>query len=560
MIILGIHDGHDAGATLLKDGKIIAAINEERLNRKKLYTGMPERSIYEILKISKIDQSKIDHVAIAGTSGLMANLGWEEISLKKKTYQSVSNLTTITSQNWFPNIQRMVFNKLRDKTTEKYLKKLGLDCDVSYFDHHKCHVSTAYYKNKNNKCLIFTSDGSGDALSASVYIGENGELEKVIEIPTFHSIGYFYGYITMMCGFKMFKHEGKITGLAAYGDPNKCYRLFENYFGFENGQLVNKLGLIGHPAIERMKKDLAEYKKEDWAAAVQKRLEDVMCAFVKYYVEKCKINDIALAGGVFANVKLNQRISELPEVNSIFIYPNMGDGGLSTGAALNAYAKYCLEKGESFKPYELEDIYFGPEFSNEDIEKAITNFGLKGEYIKNIEKYTAELISKKKIVGHFAGRMEYGPRALGNRSILADPTDRTINDWLNKRLKRTEFMPFAPSALDTCGKTHFENYEKGDYPSEFMTITFNCNKPVQIAKAVVNIDNTARPQIVKKERNAKYYQILKNYENLTNLPLFVNTSFNIHEEPIVCTPEDAIRSFQQNCVDVLIMENWILKH
>jgi carbamoyltransferase len=232
----------------------------------------------------------------------------------------------------------------------------------------------------------------------------------------------------------------------------------------------------------------------------------------------------------------------------------MGDGGLATGAALYTYAKE-----NELRPFKLNNVYFGPEFSNEEIEEAILRHRLKAIYIKNIENYIAEKVAEKKVVGCFDGRMEYGPRALGNRSILADPTDRSINDWLNKRLRRTEFMPFAPSILKEAAPDYYVGYERGSYPASFMTITFDDTKEAQKAKAVVHVDNTTRPQVVSKEQNPRYYKILKLYEDKTGLPILVNTSFNIHEEPIVCSPEDAIISFKKDMVDVLTMRNWVIE-
>ena len=553
MIILGIHDGHDAGASLIKDGKIIAAINEERLNRTKLYLGIPQQAIDKVLQIANIEKNKIDAIALSGTSGLMANIGWENISFKKKIYQNLANYTPFPASMHFANLQRKIFNNFRDKKSLHYVKSLGFDCELKYFDHHKCHAATAYYTSGKNECLVFTSDGSGDGLSASVYHCKDGVMNLIKEIPTFHSLGYFYAYVTMIFGFKMFKHEGKVTGL--FGDPNKCYSVFEKCFTFENGALKNNLGLIGRNAFEYLQRELKNFSREDIAAAVQKRLEDVMTKFVAYYVNKLKINDVALAGGVFANVKLNQKILELPEVNSVFIYPNMGDGGLASGAAFNYYS---LKK--TLLPYRLENVYFGPEYSNDEIAQSMKIEGVKGEYIKDPEKYAAELLANKKVVGHFDGRMEYGPRALGNRSIIADPTDKSINDWLNKRMRRSEFMPFAPSILKERAHEFFENFDKGNYPAEFMTITFNCKDIIKKAEAVVHVDNTARPQAVTKESNPRYYNILKHYEKLTGLPIVVNTSFNMHEEPIVCNPVDAIKSLKQGCVDYLIMGNWLVKN
>jgi len=559
MIILGIHEGHDAGAAILKDGKILAAINEERLIREKLFTGIPKLAIKKVIQLAKITPDQIDRVAIAGTLGVMASLGWTNISFKKKLYQFLCNHMYLPRTKLFIPLQRTLFKPLRNKKVKNYIQNIGIKAPIEYVDHHLSHAASAYYTSGNKNSLIITSDGSGDAVSSSVYKGINGELIKLKEIPTYHSIAYFYAYITLISGFKMFRHEGKITGLAAHGDPDKCYKIFQKAFAFKGGKPKNTFNCIGQTAIKKLKKYLKDYSREDYSAAIQKRTENVMKKFVDYYADKTDLRDVAVAGGIFANVKINQRIAESEHVNSLFIHPHMGDGGLAVGAALCISAQELMKKGERLIPYKINNTYFGPEFSNEEIEKAIKETNHNGKYIENIEEYIAEKLTQKKIIGHFNGKMEYGPRALGNRSILADPTDPKINDWLNKRLSRTEFMPFAPSILDTGAPIYYKKYEKSKYPSQFMTITFDDAQEAQKANAVVHVDNTTRPQVVSKEQNPRYYKILQYYEQKTGLPLFVNTSFNIHEEPIVCSPEDAIRSFDKGTVDVLVMGNWVLE-
>lgn len=238
----------------------------------------------------------------------------------------------------------------------------------------------------------------------------------------------------------------------------------------------------------------------------------------------------------------------------------MGDGGQAVGSAYALWAELLLDKGQKPKPVFHDSVYLGPGFSNDEIESALKAGKLKHRYVKNIEQEVAELVKKKKVVGRFNGRMEYGPRALGNRSILADPTDKTINDWLNKKLKRTEFMPFAPSMLREHAEEYFNSFATGEIAAKFMTVTFDCTKTcAKNAAAVTHIDNTARPQTVTKEQNPSYYKILKIYKELTGLPIFVNTSFNEHEQPIVCTPKDAIDSFRQGNIDVLAIGNYLVQ-
>jgi carbamoyltransferase len=294
------------------------------------------------------------------------------------------------------------------------------------------------------------------------------------------------------------------------------------------------------------------YHREDIAAAAQALLEEHVVQFSRAFVDEIGIPDVVLAGGIFANVKVNQRIAEIDGVDSVFIHPNMGDGGTATGAAMLVWADHLHEQGKVLEPEKIGNVYYGAGFSESEIQNTLLKYSFNMRRSDNIEADTAELVARKKIVGRFDGRMEYGPRALGNRSILADPTDQTINDWLNDRLKRTEFMPFAPSVLHEAAPKMYRHYSPGEYPSYFMTITFDVEKEwIERAPAVSHVDGTARPQVVTETANPSYYKILKEYEKRTGLPLFVNTSFNMHEEPIVCTPDDALRSLDRGCVDVL---------
>ena len=246
-------------------------------------------------------------------------------------------------------------------------------------------------------------------------------------------------------------------------------------------------------------------------------------------------------------------------MEKVYVQPNMGDGGTALGAAILTWQRFLEEQRKVLMPKYLTDVYLGPEYSDKEVEMAIRRAKLSGKAkrVKNIERIAAEAVAKGKIVGWFQGRMEFGPRALGNRSLLALPTDRNINQTLNDRLKRTEFMPFAPSMLAEDAKDYIKYRPQSEYPSRFMTITFDCTaKAKKQTPAVVHVDGTARPQIVDKKTNHRYHKLISEYKKLTGLSSLVNTSFNIHEEPIVCSPDDAIRSYKLNSCDALAMENW----
>ena len=579
MNVIGICDGPDAGAAYVKDGRIIAAINEERLSRIKLHTGyfngFPFRSIKFVLNY--INPDDIDVIAIPGlidpilpfrilglywklrdfspTTGIDVNKKRIQLYLKAYFYdyfckRKAKSLTGRFSKTTFEYFLR------------KALKKFNLEKkEIVFVDHHMAHVAAAHYTSGLEETTTITMDGHGDGLSASVNICSNNNIKRIKEVKSSNSLGWFYGAITNLAGFKQHRHEGKITGLAAYGDPHKLYKGSTECISYDKKtkQPLNKLGpkFIGMAKVAKHM-DIT-IGKEHVAAAAQKRLEDVTLPFIKDAIKKTKNGHLALAGGIFANVKLNMEIHNLKEVRSIFIFPHIGDGGLAAGAALYVHGEETKKQGITQKPAKLKDVYFGPSYTKEEIENELKKSKLDYSYHNNVEKKVADLLAKGKVVARFDGRMEFGPRALGNRSILYQPTDKTVNDWLNERLKRTEFMPFAPVTLAEYEDKSYIGMEGGRYAARFMTIDFKCERWMKRkCAAVVHLDNTARPQIIDKETNPDYYKIVNEYRKITGLPTIINTSFNMHEEPIVCTPYDAIRAFKLGHLDVLSMDKFIV--
>ena len=514
MIILGVHYSHDAGAAIIKDGKIIAAVNEERYTREKLYWGFPRYSLQNIFNLAGIDPKDIDYVAFANkTPGSGPQKSFDKPTLRKYIMDNLANATPwLVGSNLFARQYRIFYGFFRrGESILSYLRQLGVEAPVYYVDHHMCHAASAYYTSGFSKdSLVVTTDGSGDGLCSTVSIVDDDYWLKTVAItPFFHSPASIYAYITHNLGFVPNKHEGKITGLAAYGNPNATYDIFHNIMQVRGLQYKTKLIGCGRPASRKLHLIMQNKKREDIAAGVQKRFEEVCCELVSNALKKYPASNIALAGGGFANVKANQRVAEIKDVKKIFIHPHMGDGGLSVGAALFLWADLTLDAGNKPKPIAIDNVYFGPEYNDDEIEKTINKFGLKYKYRDDIESEVAHLIHDGKIVGRFNGRMEYGPRALGNRSILASPKDKTINDWLNKRLNRSEFMPFAPSVLAEHARDLYKNFSSGEIAAKFMTMTFDVNKKwVELAPAVVHIDSTARPQTVTKEQNKSYYKIL----------------------------------------------------
>ncbi len=608
MVILGLNILHDATATLLVNGKIAASIAEERLSRIKYHCGFPYKSITEVLRIAGVSPQHVDKVVFSFNSNLskMPRYYTDYVVDRSGDFDTANEKDVAFRTRM---IRDQIMRRFRggdpwqdgrEYALKKYRRALA-ECgitteDISTRDHHLAHAASAYYQGGKDRTLIITGDGSGDGQSMAVFVGEGGELKRLHSVLDRHSLGKFYSSITKYLGFKRNRHEGKITGLAAYGDPDKLkpelrqmvdiaddlhdfrtpiaeklspmhirrtnliHFLRGDYYGshYSNLQLDYLHDTFkyrfhkGKPISSPPGLSGNTYHKEDIAAAAQALLEENVNLFTEAWVKETGIRDVVLAGGIFANVKVNQRVVEIDGVDSVFIHPNMGDGGTATGAAMLVWSDHLKEQNKVYEPEFIEDVYYGPEYSESDIQKALLKHSYQMRRSNDIETEAGQLVAKKKVVGRFNGRMEYGPRALGNRSILADPTDPAINDWLNDRLQRTEFMPFAPSVLHEAAPKLYKNYKSGEYASYFMTITFDVeNEWIDKAQAVSHVDGTARPQVVKESTNSSYYKILKEFERQTGLPLLVNTSFNTHEEPIVMTPEHALQSLGKGCVDVL---------
>lgn len=585
MAILGISFSHDGSVAVLDhSGKLVFAIGEERLNRIKAYIGFPFQGLAYIIENKIVKPEEITDVVIPLEQ--FSYKAKETIAFcltENKTYYDLQN--DPKPENFFIEDDAYLTistdSELKNYIIEKItalLEQQGIHANITFIDHHLAHAACAYYSSGKNRALAITMDGEGDGKSASINICENGKIETISSTDIYNSAGYLYSAVTVKCGFKMSRHEGKITGLAAYGNYESTRECFEKHVTVEEGKLkfnnqraysltnrilAKTLKWFGHDykiggreIIERCGK----LSNEDLSAAVQHLLENKISEIASYWVDKTGICDIVVAGGVFANVKFNQRISEIPSVESLYVFPDMGDGGNAYGAA--AYLYY---QRYPFIPETacFSNVYFGPEFDNEYILAMLKKHEAEVEFrlSDSVAQETAKLVAENHIVGWFQGRMEYGPRALGNRSIIASPIDATINKWLNDRMRRTEFMPFAPSCLYEYAEELFDiTKESFKFPANFMTITFDMkDKWAKKAPAVSHVDQTARPQLVTKEANPKYHALLTEYNILTGLPLVINTSFNIHEEPIVCKPEEGLYSLLHGVIDYFVCGDYICK-
>jgi carbamoyltransferase len=576
MRILGITDGQTSGAAIIEDGRILAAINEERIARIKLARGFPWQSIQEVLRMTHTAPSEISAVGVAQvnmefTEQIKDWPGWFEAraadqNLHNTFFKVASRFGYLVPRlpglkSAYYSLRAPVFRRRRGRIREILEKEFGITAPVQFINHHLAHATSVYYTCNMEEALVVTMDGGGDGHSSHIYSVRNGEFKRLAAIDSYDSLGNYYAYVTALCGFKAKRHEGKITGLAARGKP--VYRdLFDSLIGCENGRVINRGHVLFNQALERIQERLPkDWTREDLAATIQVTAEDVARDYVRYWAKKTGLRNVALAGGLFANVRINEEIHLIPEVDQTFVHPGMSDEGLAVGAGLAVDGEQRRAQGRPHEPRELPDVYLGNDYSEQEIADALRKAGLNPtHYPENIEAEIADKLANGKVVARFNGRMEYGPRALGNRTILYQPGDPSVNDWLNELLKRTEFMPFAPVTLYEQADRLFEKFQGAMDTARFMTITFHCTPwMMERCGGVVHVDNTARPQLIRHQDNPSYYRIVEEYEKRTGVPVLINTSFNVHEEPIVRSPDDAIRAFFDSALDYLAIGDFLVE-
>jgi carbamoyltransferase len=363
---------------------------------------------------------------------------------------------------------------------------------------------------------------------------------------------------------KPLEHEYKVMGLAPYASPEgveKSYEVLKKAITLKEDSLRFYSPIKTPNFKDYIRKNLYLHRFDWIAGAVQRLTEELVTKWIKKWINKTGIHDVALAGGVFMNVKLNLKIMEMPEVNKFFVFPSCGDESLAIGAAYYGYEKICKEKGKNVDIEPLGDLYKGPEYSNEYIEKILREEkNLKFKFLDNIEEKIAELLSNKEIVARFAGRMEWGARALGNRSILADASNYEVVKIINEMIKQRDFwMPFAPTIIKEREDDYIINPKK--VPAPYMILAFNSKEKSKkdLIAAMHPYDYTLRPQVLEKETNERYYKIIKIFEETTKRGGILNTSFNLHGHPIVCSPEDAIYVFKNSGLKYLALENWLIE-
>ncbi len=560
MIILGINDSHhhNSAASVLIDGNIVAAVEQERISRIKNDSAYPHQAIAEVLALAGVAEHEVDGVALANLSR------WQQRPYLDRFFRHVAQhaKTDPLIKQFFWKQQFSRFSRLlksRPQPSGVLAQK-----PTQTVEHHLAHAASAYYACPfaDEKIAVITLDGVGDFSWGSVWTGEQGKLHHHEHLHYLNSIGLLYSAVTLSFGFKASRHEGKVLGLAAYGNPEPLLsRLLEHTNANDWNELfdatlarvsIRFAGEMGQNVIQTL---CAGLSREDIAAGIQAYTEQLICAWIQQQARKLNVRKLALAGGVFANVKLNQRLLALPEIDNLYIHPNMGDGGLASGAAFAVYAR--LNNG--LQPNPANQIYLGTDIHTDNARTALVAAGLNFTEPDNLAVQVAQLLADGKVVARAAGRMEYGPRALGNRTVMAACHDPSINQWLNHKFARTEFMPFAPVILAEYAQAYFPAWREEHLAARFMTLTYPASDLAkQAIPAAVHVDDTARPQVLYAEDNPAYYAILQEYHQLTGVASVINTSFNMHEEPIVRTADDAIRAFQAAQLDALILDKFLI--
>jgi carbamoyltransferase len=566
LYILGISEiDNDAGAVLLNGAEVVCGINEERLSRVKRHQGFPYRSVRWIQEFSGVTLEEIDHIAIAKAHPLQNP---ERFYRPRQLLDEHAYFSSEDSSGFPFKLLNLFISRFRNgprtirlatqlsSTIDDWISKHHCAQKVVRVPHHYAHATCAYWASGYDNALAVTLDGQGEGVTAQVYSVRRGQFQMLAEVLLPHSLGTFYAAVTKALGFQPAKHEGKVTGLAAFCPPNPHLLNEVRKLAFWH----TESGRFRVPAIygnyPRLLYWHRRYGREQLAAAFQIVLEEVAERFVSHYVRATGLSKVVLAGGVVANVKLNQRIHQIPGVRDVFVFPHMADGGLGYGAGQAVYR----DKSGDMRTGPIDDVYWGPSYDNTSIENVLGNYPVSWERSDNIAQRVAGLLVEGNVVAHFHGRMEFGPRALGNRSILYPTIDATINGWLNTRLHRSEFMPFAPVTLSERVDECYRDFRGAEFTAEFMTITFDCTDQMKkTSPAVVHVDGTARPQVIHRKKNPRYYDILKAYSDKTGIPSLVNTSFNMHEEPIVCSPDDAVRSFVAGELDYLAIGDFIVQ-
>jgi carbamoyltransferase len=568
MYILGINAVfHDSAACILKDGQLLAAAEEERFTHVKHGKRPIPFSTYELpfhaidycLRIAGIHLNDVDKIAYSFDPGILSDrINDSRIAIPMRLKESDKNMDG--ESEWDPLFLSLIVNapgQLADGYPH-HLQKRFLGAKASpekwhFVEHHIAHAASAFFPSPFEKAAVLTIDGRGEKTTTSYYVGKDNDLEKIGEVMMPHSLGLMYESVTSYLGFLHSSDEYKVMALASYGKPVYLDEFRSMIHIGKNGQYeIEELRLEERFGRARKREEPFLQKHFDIACSLQKGLEETVLQLVNWFQKKTGEENLCMAGGVALNCVLNAVIRDFGNFKNVWVQPASGDAGTALGAALWLHA----QEKDAKRNFTMEHCYWGPEYSDAEVENFLKWTKVSYRKMDNVAKETAALLAKDKIIGWFQGRMEFGPRALGSRSILASPINQNMQSRLNDIKDREDFRPVAPVVLESDADEWFENATC----SPFMLFVYHV-KPEKASKipAVRHVDGTARIQTINPQQHPAYHSLLNEFKNITGVPVLVNTSFNTRGEPIVCTPRDAIECFWTSPFDALIINSFILE-
>jgi carbamoyltransferase len=557
MVVLGIHDGHDASACLMRDGQVVLGSAEERRRNVKNYAGAPTQSIEEIFKRSGVKPAEVDLVTMACRIRTVAP-SRNQTALFTRVMKAGIN---VARYRWATRWGQAILAKRTNRAPLfEWLQQFGVNAPSIAVDHHSTHAASAYHHRPwDDDAVILTMDGAGDGLCATVSRGHGHDMEVLASTPKFHSVAaHLYSAITMHLGMRASEHEYKVMGMAPYGQAEYCISHLRGLFEVRGLEFFNKSGKTYDRMGEMLHRRLKQQRFDNISAACQIVFEELVVQWAKNAVAATGLRKVCCAGGAFLNVKANKLIRELPEVDQLYVYPASDDGGTSEGAAILGYLHLCKEKGLAPKLDLPKDMYLGLGHTDEECKAAIDKTdGIDHVRLTDVPEQVGELLARRQIIARFSGREEWGPRALGNRTIMADPRDMGIIRKLNFAIKLRDFwMPFAASILEEDAEKYIDRLTPH---SNFMIQAFDTKQPAgeEIVAGTHPFDKTVRPQVVN-ELNPGYRDIIRAFKRRTGIGAMLNTSFNLHGFPICGTPEVAIDTLKRSALDGLLLESYLV--
>lgn len=544
--VFAFHEDSNANAAMIHPDGTIYAVAEERLTRRRFQGGFPKHALAWIERESGVRAADASTWVFGNRTHFLPRLlGTRFPSSEHDLFGAAHKLMLLYHHACFVS---PAFASMMEGVSRLLLAARGRR-RVTLVDHHLAHAASAYYTSGFDDAVAITADNFGDGYSAKVFDCSGGAVRFAYGSSALNSPGQFYGEVAQICGIHPLL-AGKLTGMAAHGDPRRAAATIRPFFDVERGgrDFTRTFGVWrsrGTPPFP----ELGAHARYDIAAATQRRLEDALIEYVRAAIAATGRRNVALAGGCFANVRVNQEIMRMEGVDAVWIHPAMSDQGIALGAALHAIAVR-----RHARPFELESVFLGPAPTEAECEAALREAGIPFTRPGDIAAAAADRLAAGQVVARVDGAMEYGPRALGNRSIFTRTTDPTIGEWLNKKLRRAHYMPFAPITMEEHAPACFRDFAKGVRAGRFMTIAYDAHDEFRrVSPGGAHVDGTARPQLLRERDNPGAYAVLAAYHRRTGIPSLINTSFNMHEEPIVCGAGDAVRAFVASGIDAMIL-------